>query len=214
MHIPFCNLEKLNTNTAIVETKTSSFQHTNIGRLHLTWLNFARSTSVHFQPIFYPCWYQFLLIAGFIDGFIPKDQTTRLDAFHFKYISVSVEISRDTRGPGNFERLQVSHSTKTLTTTTIWCYRLSNASQPAMLVSPSLATVMILDDDHSGVFGFPERDIELVESVGQFALRVVRYSGARGRVTIPYRTIEGTAKPTKQYMHTEGSLTFEDNQTE
>ncbi|XP_068981714.1 sodium/calcium exchanger Calx [Bombus flavifrons] len=92
--------------------------------------------------------------------------------------------------------------------------RLSNASQPAMLVSPSLATVMILDDDHSGVFGFPERDIELVESVGQFSLRVVRYSGARGRVTIPYRTIEGTAKPTKQYMHTEGSLTFEDNQTE
>ncbi|CAK9813316.1 Sodium/calcium exchanger 2 [Anthophora quadrimaculata] len=92
--------------------------------------------------------------------------------------------------------------------------RLSNASQPAMLVSPSLATVMILDDDHSGVFGFPERDIELVESVGQYPLRVVRYSGARGRVVIPYRTIEGTAKPGKQYQHTEGSLTFEDNQTE
>ncbi|KAK9294392.1 hypothetical protein QLX08_010988 [Tetragonisca angustula] len=92
--------------------------------------------------------------------------------------------------------------------------RLSNASQPAMLVSPSLATVMILDDDHSGVFGFPERDVELVESVGQYPLRVVRYSGARGRVVVPYRTIEGTAKPGKQYMHTEGSLTFEDNQTE
>ncbi|CAK9822741.1 Sodium/calcium exchanger 1 [Anthophora retusa] len=92
--------------------------------------------------------------------------------------------------------------------------RLSNASQPAMLVSPSLATVMILDDDHSGVFGFPERDIELVESVGQYPLRVVRYSGARGRVIIPYRTIEGTAKPCKQYQHIEGSLTFEDNQTE
>nr|XP_012150085.1 PREDICTED: sodium/calcium exchanger 3 isoform X2 [Megachile rotundata] len=92
--------------------------------------------------------------------------------------------------------------------------RLSNASQPAMLVSPSLATVMILDDDHSGVFGFPERDIELVESVGQYPLRVVRYSGARGRVVVPYRTIEGTAKPGKQYLHTEGTLTFEDNQTE
>ncbi|XP_053984520.1 sodium/calcium exchanger 3 isoform X1 [Hylaeus volcanicus] len=92
--------------------------------------------------------------------------------------------------------------------------RLSNASQPAMLVSPSLATVMILDDDHSGVFGFPERDIDLVESVGQYPLRVVRYSGARGRVVVPYRTIEGTAKPGKQYLHTEGSLTFEDNQTE
>ncbi|XP_026670890.1 sodium/calcium exchanger 3 isoform X3 [Ceratina calcarata] len=92
--------------------------------------------------------------------------------------------------------------------------RLSNASQPAMLVSPSLATVMILDDDHSGVFGFPERDVELVESVGQYPLRVVRYSGARGRVIVPYRTIEGTAKPGKQYLHTEGTLTFEDNQTE
>ncbi|XP_076234435.1 sodium/calcium exchanger 3 isoform X2 [Calliopsis andreniformis] len=92
--------------------------------------------------------------------------------------------------------------------------RLSNASQPAMLVSPSLATVMILDDDHSGVFGFPERDVDLVESVGQFPLKVVRYSGARGRVVVPYRTIEGTAKPGKQYTHTEGSLTFEDNQTE
>ncbi|KAL0128871.1 hypothetical protein PUN28_003916 [Cardiocondyla obscurior] len=92
--------------------------------------------------------------------------------------------------------------------------RLSNVSQPAMLVSPSLATVMILDDDHSGIFGFPERDVELVESVGQYPLRVVRYSGARGRVMIPYRTVEGTAKPGKQYMHTEGSLTFEDNQTE
>ncbi|KAK2581724.1 hypothetical protein KPH14_002208 [Odynerus spinipes] len=92
--------------------------------------------------------------------------------------------------------------------------RLSNVSQPAMLVSPSLATVMILDDDHSGIFGFPERDVELVESVGQHPLRVVRYSGARGRVVVPYRTIEGTAKPGKQYVHTEGSLTFEDNQTE
>ncbi|XP_015440252.1 PREDICTED: sodium/calcium exchanger 1 isoform X3 [Dufourea novaeangliae] len=92
--------------------------------------------------------------------------------------------------------------------------RLTNATQPAMLVSPSLATVMILDDDHSGVFGFPERDVDLVESVGQFPLRVVRYSGARGRVTVPYRTVEGTAKPGKQYMHTEGTLTFEDNQTE
>ncbi|XP_011066110.1 PREDICTED: sodium/calcium exchanger 2 isoform X4 [Acromyrmex echinatior] len=92
--------------------------------------------------------------------------------------------------------------------------RLSNVSQPAMLVSPSLATVMILDDDHSGIFGFPERDVELVESVGQHPLRVVRYSGARGRVIIPYRTMEGTAKPGKQYVHTEGSLTFEDNQTE
>lgn len=73
---------------------------------------------------------------------------------------------------------------------------------------------MILDDDHSGIFGFQERDYEIIESVGQFQLRVIRYSGARGRVIITYRTVEGTAKPGKQYQHAEGSLTFEDNQTE
>ncbi|XP_046597282.1 sodium/calcium exchanger 2 isoform X3 [Neodiprion virginianus] len=92
--------------------------------------------------------------------------------------------------------------------------RLNNCSQPATLSSPSLATVMILDDDHSGVFGFPERDVEIVESVGQYSLRVVRYSGARGRVTIPYHTEEGTAKPGKQYVDLTGAITFEDNQTE
>ncbi|XP_046428182.1 sodium/calcium exchanger 1 isoform X2 [Neodiprion fabricii] len=92
--------------------------------------------------------------------------------------------------------------------------RLNNCSQPATLSSPSLATVMILDDDHSGIFGFPERDVEIVESVGQYSLRVVRYSGARGRVTIPYHTEEGTAKPGKQYVDLTGAITFEDNQTE
>ncbi|XP_046747323.1 sodium/calcium exchanger 3 [Diprion similis] len=92
--------------------------------------------------------------------------------------------------------------------------RLNNCTQPATLSSPSLATVMILDDDHSGIFGFPERDVEVVESVGQYSLRVVRYSGARGRVIIPYHTEEGTAKPGKQYVDLSGTVTFEDNQTE
>ncbi|XP_044013708.1 sodium/calcium exchanger 1 isoform X2 [Aphidius gifuensis] len=92
--------------------------------------------------------------------------------------------------------------------------KLSNVSKPAIIASPSMATVMILDDDHSGIFGFPERDVDLIESVGQYSLRVVRYSGARGRVLLPYKTVEGTAKPSKQYVHTENSLVFEDNQTE
>lgn len=91
---------------------------------------------------------------------------------------------------------------------------LTNASQPAMLVSPDVATIMILDDDHSGVFAFPVHNIELVESVGQYPLKIVRYSGARGCVVVPYRTVEGTAKPGKQYVHDEGTVTFENNQTE
>nr|CAD7593717.1 unnamed protein product [Timema genevievae] len=82
------------------------------------------------------------------------------------------------------------------------------------LGSPSLATIMILDDDHGGVFGFQERDIELVESVGQYDLKVVRYSGARGKVAIRFFTQDGTAKAGKEYEGIEGELIFDDNESE
>lgn len=81
------------------------------------------------------------------------------------------------------------------------------------LVSPSVATVMILDDDHCGVFSFAVMDTELVESVGLFELKVVRYSGARGRVAIPYFTEDGTAKAGKEYTPDNGELIFENNDT-
>jgi solute carrier family 8 (sodium/calcium exchanger) len=43
--------------------------------------------------------------------------------------------------------------------------RLSNVSEPASLATPKVATVMILDDDHGGIFAFSTKDHELVESV-------------------------------------------------
>ncbi|KAJ9576818.1 hypothetical protein L9F63_006592 [Diploptera punctata] len=82
------------------------------------------------------------------------------------------------------------------------------------LASPSCATVMILDDDHGGVFGFAEKDIELVESVGQYELKVMRCSGARGRVAVSFTTEDGTAKAGKEYDATEGELIFENNESE
>ena len=82
------------------------------------------------------------------------------------------------------------------------------------LVSPFLATIMILDDDHCGIFNIVEKDVATVESVETYDLKVARWSGARGRVVVPFRTVEGTAKPGKDYEHIEGELTFEDNQTE
>ncbi|XP_017768550.1 PREDICTED: sodium/calcium exchanger 1 isoform X2 [Nicrophorus vespilloides] len=88
-------------------------------------------------------------------------------------------------------------------------------SQPAnSLGSPTLATVVILDDDHGGVFKFAQRDYELVESVGTYELAVQRCSGARGRVIIPYWTQDGTAKNGKEYEQTEGHLIFENNESE
>jgi len=82
------------------------------------------------------------------------------------------------------------------------------------LTTPFLATVIILDDDHCGIFNLGVKDVETVESVGVYDLKVVRWSGARGRVCVPYETEEGTAKPGKDYVHVEDELIFENNETE
>ncbi|XP_059219405.1 sodium/calcium exchanger 1 isoform X3 [Stomoxys calcitrans] len=92
--------------------------------------------------------------------------------------------------------------------------RLSNPSEPAVLSVPKVATVMILDDDHAGIFAISQKDHELVESVGAYELKVQRYSGARGKVIIPYWTEDGTAKGGKDFEPQQGELVFENNETE
>merc|ERR1719189_2038519 len=73
---------------------------------------------------------------------------------------------------------------------------------------PHMSTIMILDDDHGGVFCFEEHEAEITESAGTFELKVARQSGARGTVGIPFTTEEGTAKAEKDYEHVEGELLF------
>ncbi|XP_076355472.1 sodium/calcium exchanger 1-like [Tachypleus tridentatus] len=80
------------------------------------------------------------------------------------------------------------------------------------LVTPSIATVMILDDDHSGVFAFNETHYETTESSGTCSIPVNRYNGARGRVVVPFRTLNGTAKAEVDYESIEGEIIFENNE--
>ncbi|NXF93359.1 NAC2 protein, partial [Eubucco bourcierii] len=64
----------------------------------------------------------------------------------------------------------------------------------ARLAAPLLATVTILDDDHAGIFAFQERLVRVSECQGVLEVKVLRSSGARGTVMLPYRTLEGSAR--------------------
>merc|ERR1712055_427681 len=86
--------------------------------------------------------------------------------------------------------------------------------QPScQLGTPHMATIMILDDDHGGIFSFDDSEAEIVESVGTFDLEVKRISGARGKVTIPFNTEDGTAKEGAHYDAQEGELIFVNEET-
>ncbi|XP_014250497.1 sodium/calcium exchanger 1 isoform X2 [Cimex lectularius] len=81
------------------------------------------------------------------------------------------------------------------------------------LGEPSVTKINILDDDHSGVFGFPEASVEVSESVGVYEIVVERKTGARGRVKVPYYTEDGTAKAGKDYIDLKGTLLFDNNES-
>lgn len=79
---------------------------------------------------------------------------------------------------------------------------------------PDHATVMILDDDHNGIFVFPERQLECIENVGTLRCKVSRTCGARGKVKVPYKTVDNTALAGKDYIAKEDYLTFYNNEIE
>uniref|UniRef100_A0A674HZE7 Sodium/calcium exchanger 1-like n=2 Tax=Terrapene triunguis TaxID=2587831 RepID=A0A674HZE7_9SAUR len=78
----------------------------------------------------------------------------------------------------------------------------------ACLGPAATATVTIFDDDHAGIFTFEGASVRVSESVGAVRVRVLRTSGARGRVALPYRTMEGTAKAGEDYEEAEGKVEF------
>ncbi|RDD38421.1 Sodium/calcium exchanger 1 [Trichoplax sp. H2] len=86
--------------------------------------------------------------------------------------------------------------------------------QKCVIESPSTATVVILDDDHPGVFSFSESKYSVIETAGTLSLTVERKSGARGTIRVPYHTKEGTAKGGgDDYEDAVGELEFKNDET-
>ncbi|XP_035825290.1 sodium/calcium exchanger 3-like [Aplysia californica] len=82
------------------------------------------------------------------------------------------------------------------------------------LVTPFMATVMILDDDHPGIFHFEDREMTITENIGEVLIKVCRASGARGCVRVPYHAVDGTAKAGKDYDVVSGEIFFENDEAE
>ncbi|XP_017285868.1 sodium/calcium exchanger 1b isoform X1 [Kryptolebias marmoratus] len=83
----------------------------------------------------------------------------------------------------------------------------------ACLGIPSTATVTIFDDDHAGIFTFEEPVCHVSESVGTMEVKVLRTSGARGVVMLPYKTVEGTARGGgEDFEDTHGVLEFQNDE--
>ncbi|CAL9686760.1 unnamed protein product [Knipowitschia caucasica] len=84
----------------------------------------------------------------------------------------------------------------------------------AMLGFPTVATVTILDDDHSGIFTFESGLVHVSEGIGIMEVKVLRTSGARGTIIVPFRTIEGLAKGGgEDFEDTYGELEFKNDET-
>uniref|UniRef100_H3DPV1 Solute carrier family 8 member 3 n=1 Tax=Tetraodon nigroviridis TaxID=99883 RepID=H3DPV1_TETNG len=84
----------------------------------------------------------------------------------------------------------------------------------AALGFPSVAVVTILDDDHSGIFTFESNSAHISESIGIMEVKVLRTSGARGTVVVPYRTVEGIAKGGgEDFEDAYGELEFKNDET-
>ncbi|XP_067099063.1 sodium/calcium exchanger 3 [Osmerus mordax] len=84
----------------------------------------------------------------------------------------------------------------------------------AMLGCSPVATVTILDDDHAGIFTFESDSAHVSESVGVMEVKVLRTSGARGTVIVPFRSVEGLAKGGgEDFEDIYGELEFKNDET-
>lgn len=74
--------------------------------------------------------------------------------------------------------------------------------------------VTIEDDDAPGLLSFVRPTAIVSESDGKYHAVVKRGGGSRGRVTVEYRTLDGTALASADYIAQSGTLTFGDGEIE
>ncbi|XP_034531980.1 solute carrier family 8 member 4b [Notolabrus celidotus] len=89
----------------------------------------------------------------------------------------------------------------------------ASVTPKAVLGDNHTATVTIYDDDHAGIFTFEIASQKVSESIGVMEVKVLRTSGARGLVAVPYRTVDGTAKGGEDYELASGKLEFQNDET-
>ncbi|XP_038586811.1 sodium/calcium exchanger 1-like [Micropterus salmoides] len=89
----------------------------------------------------------------------------------------------------------------------------ASATPKAVLGDNHTATVTIYDDDHAGIFTFESASQKVSESVGVMEVKVLRTSGARGLVAVPYRTVDGSARGGDDYEPVAGKLEFQNDET-
>lgn len=88
---------------------------------------------------------------------------------------------------------------------TLILYEAACSSSPAKPFNPPLST--------SGIFTFESASQRVSESVGVMEVKVLRTSGARGLVAVPYRAVDGTAKGGEDYELAAGKLEFQNDET-
>ena len=90
---------------------------------------------------------------------------------------------------------------------------LSNA-MGAGLVSPSSATVTIIEDDSApaGVVRFRSINQQVEELTGLAAVEVERTGGSNGAVSVNYSTADGTATNPEDYLAVSGTLNWPDGE--
>lgn len=82
------------------------------------------------------------------------------------------------------------------------------------LIEPVMATVVIIDDDHPGIFNFESRQITISEDVGTASIKVCRSTGAKGVVKVPYNGKDGTAQAGTDYIIIGNEIIFQHRELE